>query len=341
MCATKKTANRRGAFTLVELLVVILIMLVIAALAAAFVPRVSDSQNLTRAVDQLEQWLLTAKMRAKRDQLATGVRFVQTPGDAAGTFSQLQYIQQPDPLSGGWFSSTQTPGSVPAGNGLFLTGGLLREPNFGVVQFANVDFTLGGTPQTNQWLVQPGDFLEVRDAGVYSILKVLSPTSLQLGTSTYDTTFHIPSPGTTNYRILRQPRILIGEDPLNLPNNFAVDTRIIPGTTPILAPSIPANTIIPNNTTIPWSNVAAGPSGNLEILFSPTGAVVGTNAGSGKILLTVYDMTMNPFDINRIGIVAVQARTGFIGAYSAGPGTPGAGGYDPFGYAASGRESGL
>ncbi len=36
MYATKRTANRHGAFTLVELLVVIAIILAISALAAAF-----------------------------------------------------------------------------------------------------------------------------------------------------------------------------------------------------------------------------------------------------------------------------------------------------------------
>jgi prepilin-type N-terminal cleavage/methylation domain-containing protein len=293
MCATKKTANRRRAFTLVELLVVILIMLVIAALAAAFAPRVSDSQNLTRAVDQLEQWLLTAKMRAKRDQLATGVRFIQVQGDiteATGiTCSQLQYIQQPDPLSG-------SPG-----------GSFIQSAGSGTVTFGNVDFTMGGTLPPSQYLVQPGDYLEVRDGGVYQIGAVTGPATVTLAGTPYDASLNIgptatpPTAPTTNYRILRQPRLLIGESPLDLPNNFAVDMRIIPGTIPILTPSIPANAIIPNNTTVAWSNVVprvvpTTPAVTYyEILFSPTGAVVGTNAGNGKVLITVYDMSMNPY----------------------------------------------
>jgi hypothetical protein len=132
---------------------------------------------------------------------------------------------------------------------------------------------------------------------------------------------------TTNYRILRQPRILIGEAPLVLPNNFAVDATLIP------------DTIIPNNSTttmIPWSNVTAGPNGNLEILFSSTGAVIGTNARSSKLYLFVHDVTLSTVDIlNMSGIIAVQGRTGFIGAYSVAPGP------DPFLFAESGRESGL
>ncbi len=301
MCTIKKTGNRRGAFTLIELLVVIAIILVIAALAAAFAPRVSDSTNLSRAVDQLEQWLLTAKMRAKRDGLATGVRLVQTQGDAAGMYSQLQYIQQPEPLSG-------SPG-----------GGIIQSAGGGVVQFGNVDFTMGGTLPTYQMLVQPGDYLEVRGGGVYLIGSVTGPNSVQLASTTgYDASLVITTP-TTNYRILRQPRLLIGESPLDLPNNFAVDLNLAPP--PNITPRVIATT---------------PPVSYYEILFSPSGAVIGTNAGSGKVLMIVHDVTLDTADItNMAGVIAVQCRTGFIGAYSMAPGP------DPFLYAEQGRESGL
>jgi prepilin-type N-terminal cleavage/methylation domain-containing protein len=311
MYTTKRTNNRPG-FTLIELLVVITIILAIAALAAAFTPRVTDSTNLTRSVDQLEQWLLTAKMRAKRDGLATGLRFIPASGDlaVAGTYSQFQYIQQPDPLSGGWLSSTATTGSVPYGT-LYLTGGILSAAAAGTVTFANVDFTLGGVPLPTQWLVQPGDYLEVRDGGVYLIAKVTPPATLVLAGTAYDQALTITQ-ATTNYRILRQPRLLEGEPPLQMPGNFAVD----------------------NNTG--FGNIQAGPSGFVEILFAPSGAVVGTNAGNGKILMTVYDTTTKQtFDPDKAGIIAVQSRTGFIGAYSVAPGA------DPFLYAEEGRNSGL
>ncbi|HTU21950.1 MAG TPA: prepilin-type N-terminal cleavage/methylation domain-containing protein [Gemmataceae bacterium] len=299
MYRTAKTAKRRDAFTLVEMLVVIAIILAIAALAAAFAPRVSDSQNLTRAVDNLEQWLLTAKMRAKRDRLATGVRFVQAPGDAAGIYSQIQYVQQPDSLSG--IPNVAT--LVSAGNG--------------TVTFSGVDFSLGGAVLA-QPLVQFGDYLEVRDGGVYFISAASGPTTLQLNGTGYDTSLTIAAPGTSNYRILRQARILIGEEPLTLPNNFAVNFNTIPGTTSA------------------GSNVALSPSYlYYEILFSPTGAVVGSNAGQGALFVTVYDQTMNPFDLNKVGIVAVQCRTGFIGAYSVYSAA------NPFYFAETGQESGL
>jgi hypothetical protein len=219
----------------------------------------------------------------------------------------------------------------PPGSGNYYTGGLLTMATSGTVMFAQVpaagttqgvDFSMGGLP-ANQWLVQPGDYLEIRDGGVYLINAVTGPNTLQLSGSAYDLALQIPPTGTTgyvgttNYRILRQPRILIGEEPLSFPNNFAANFNTIPGTTTA------------------GSNVAAGPSGFPEILFSPTGAVVGTNAGSGMLFITVYDQTMNPFDLNRTGIVAVQTRTGFIGAYAA------ASTANPFYFAQIARESGL
>jgi len=305
MCAIKQTANRRQALTLIELLVVIAIILALAALAAAFAPRVSEDANLSRAIDGMEQWLLTAKMRAKRDQLATGIRFISVPGDAPGTFSQFQYIQQPDPLSGGWMNSAGAP-----------TGGVLVSAGSGNVTFANVDFTLGGAVLA-QGLVQPGDYLEVRDGGVYLVGGVTPPSTIQLSTA-FGQALMITQP-TANYRIIRQPRILVGETPMQMPNNFAVDFNAVPGTNP----------------PVPGTNVANGPSGVPEILFSPTGAVVGTNAGASKLSMFIHDVTQNPVDINKAGIVSVQSRTGFIGAYSVAPGN------DPFYFAENGRESGL
>ncbi len=322
MYKTIKIADRRNAFTLMEMLVAITIIVVLAALAAAFAPRIDDNQKLSRAVDNLEQWLLTAKMRARRDGLATGLRFVQAPGDASRIYSQFQYIQQPEPLTGGYCAGGSTAAlsppyyQYPSGTGNYYLGGLLTSATAGTVTFQGVDFTLGGTPLWNQWLVQPGDYLEINGGGVYYIQSVTGPTTLQLGSSPYDLALNITSP-TTNYRIIRQPRILIGEEPLTLPNNYAANFGNIPGTTS------------------PGCNVLPGPSGNYEILFSPMGAVIGSNAGNPTIVISVWDTTMEVPDPNRVGIVGIQSRSGFIGAYGVSLSS------NPFLFVQTARESGL
>jgi hypothetical protein len=310
---------------------------------------VQDSTNLQRSIDQFEQWLLTAKMRAKHDQLATGIRIfgdpnntIPDPNNPLMQFyysAQIQYIQQPDPLSGGWLSTTQAPGAVPyppPSGSLWLNGGILfQSTNTGgtpaavYVTFYNVDFSLGLPPiNSSQYLVQPGDYLELRDSGIYLISGVVLPTPtnptanmIQLtGTPSYYSSFPTfgltpgNTPPTTNYRILRQPRILMGEPPLQMPSNFAVDGSF----------SAPA-----------LIGPVGGPPPSVDILFSPSGAVIGPYAASGKLLFYIHDSTQNPVDPNRGGIVAVQTRTGFIGAYAVAPGA------DPFLFAEEGRDSGL
>jgi type II secretory pathway pseudopilin PulG len=325
--------GRRPAFTLIELIVVISIIIVIAALGAAFAPRVTDSQNLTRSVDQLEQWLLTAKMRAKRDGLATGIRFIEDPNNPGirfiedpnnpGMYSQFQYIQQPERLSGGSvvFATTPPAGAMPwPAAPVYLTGGACLQATGNQVQFANVDFTAGNLT-VDQYLVQQGDYLELLGGGIYYISAVVPPNKLALGGSIYDNALSFNPTGaqagaTTNYRILRQPRILNGEDPLQLPNNYAVDLAM--------------------SANVPRRPLYGAPNGGYyEILFSPSGAVVGQGTTSGKILLYVHDYTQTPVDPGKSGVVAVQTRTGYIGAYNAGPPTA------PYIYAEEGRSSGL
>lgn len=64
----------RHGLTLIELLVAMGILLLLAALTVAFVPRVQEAQKATRAADMMVRWSVTAKQRALRDQRPTGLR---------------------------------------------------------------------------------------------------------------------------------------------------------------------------------------------------------------------------------------------------------------------------
>jgi len=109
---------KRRAFTLIEMIVVMAIILTIAVLGIAFLPKFLDNQNLTRAADHLSQWLLTAKQRAKRDGAPTGVRILVDPTTHLAT--QCQYVQQPEPYvtacawAWPWITTAQTPSFRPA-----------------------------------------------------------------------------------------------------------------------------------------------------------------------------------------------------------------------------------
>ena len=84
---------RRVALTLVEMLVVMSLVALLAALVVAFVPRLQEHQKANRGAEQLQGWLLIAKQWAKRDGVPTGLRL--SPG-VSGLCTSLQYIQQPD-----------------------------------------------------------------------------------------------------------------------------------------------------------------------------------------------------------------------------------------------------
>jgi type II secretory pathway pseudopilin PulG len=330
-----RARQRRWGLTLVELLVVIAIMLVLIALGAAFVPRVSQSQQLSTAIDSLEQWLLSAKMRAKRDGLPTGLRFIPDPNNP-GMYSQFVYIQQPDPMVGG----------IAQGNGNYKGGYAAQAvatgngPN---VSFGNVDFT-GGQSQPTDFLVQPGDYLEMRDGGgVYLITSVTGGNTLTLSPAQ---AFALTSP-TSNYRIMRQPRPIIGENPLQMPGNMAVQISFIIGTNTYKT-TMPGRTIAGAPPTLvppslpdypgsaPPPGYQAGPAGYYEILFAPSGAITGSGTGTGNIYFYIADLTQSPPDPARAGFVTVQTRTGFIGAYNVDTASG-----NPYSFAQLGRESGL
>src|SRR5438874_732372 len=87
------TRNRRSGLTLVELLVVLALMLLLAALGVAFVPKAAERAKSSRGADQLQGWLLIAKQWAKKDGVPTGIRMIS---DGNLYARDLQYIQTPD-----------------------------------------------------------------------------------------------------------------------------------------------------------------------------------------------------------------------------------------------------
>ena len=89
MCTLKQRRPGRGAFTLVEMLVVLFILVVLATLAVALVPRLGEQQKATRGADQVSGWLLIAKQRARRDRHPVGVR-LQVPLVALSTAAVSQ-----------------------------------------------------------------------------------------------------------------------------------------------------------------------------------------------------------------------------------------------------------
>src|SRR5205085_385713 len=66
--------HSRSAFTLIELLVVVILFVILAGIAATFLPAIGETARQAQAGTMLQQWILTAKQRALRDQLPCGLR---------------------------------------------------------------------------------------------------------------------------------------------------------------------------------------------------------------------------------------------------------------------------
>ncbi len=309
--------SRRQAFTLIELLVVITIIVILAGLTAVYFPRFQDQE---RGADLVQGWLLGAKMQAKRDGVPTGLRLNLT-GNIVTTVS---YIKQPDNYAQGIYVGANT------NTTLGPTFGWPRA-NFnlpGGVAF-NAPITLSGS--TEPFVVQPGDYLELFGGGV---LHRIANDPSAVGTNTLileQFTAPLPAPTglstATNYRIIAQPRTISGEQTLTMPTNVAISFETPLSTNPALTLS---------------QNVPLRNATFLEILFAPSGAVIGQGTGTGQIILWVRDITdpmvVSPtpdWVLGKGTLITIQPRTGSIAAH------PAASGSNPYAFTLDGRSSGM
>jgi type II secretory pathway pseudopilin PulG len=119
---------------------------------------------------------------------------------------------------------------------------------------------------------------------------------------------------TQDYRIIRRPRVLTGENPLELPQNVVVD----------FTQSFPA--FAPGQT-------------QFDILFSPSGAVLFTDLTSSKTIFWLRDRTLNPPDPPGDQVlIGVFSRTGQISAHPPDFSNPPV---SYFNYFLDGRSSGM
>jgi len=387
---------------LIELLVVIGIMLVIATVGYFLLPGLIGNQQRSRALDQLTEWLLTAKVRPRRDGLATGVRILADPTTNLAT--QVAFVQQPDPLTGGscdgtymdsagtnpLFAATSGAitnataanpiqitsashgmssgqsitingvggntaanntsanptwtitvvdannftlnGSNAAGGTAYTSGGTWTLSSSIFVRFSGVDF-LGPAAASvpidmSQALVQPGDYLEINFSGNPHLITGVPTAANANGSFTLTIASPIPffgslSPGAApmkpypnTYRILRQPRLLVGEELKSLGAELAIDLNA------------------GKSLNVPMRTVAGTPTTFSEIVFSPSGSVMGQGTAAGKIVLWVSDQSVGTTPAPP-ALVAINSRNGFIGAYEVAPGA------DPYLFTEDGRNGGF
>lgn len=293
-----RSARRRAGFTLIELITVVAIMLVLAAMIVGVAYSGANKQLTTNGSTAVVGWLKTMQAYALRDQKPYGLRLRP---DVNGLVTTAQYIEQPVDWVGPIGSSIS---AATAGNTVTITG-------------AGVDFSGGfGGGFAATWPVQPGDCLECNSGKVAVINGVSNSTTLTCTLPPGDTAWTFT--GMSDFRIVRQPRAMIGADALNLPSGVAINTTA--------------------NTTYTSQLPLTG--GNIDVLFAPTGAVITSGLSGRDIRLWVVDTTQQGFTPGAASfqgeplIVTVAIRTGMIGIQSVAPGA------NPYAFSQDGKSSG-
>ncbi len=269
--------GRRCGFTMIELIVSMAIILILATLAVALLPRFFEQQKAAKGAGMLQGWLLIAKQRALRDRAATGLRLDVDANDPTNVRS-LHFIQQPDDY----------------------TGGQLVSASGGTASFSGVDFT---TYQD----VQAGDHLEIRGCGV-------TYTIVQAGSSSLTVSPSITPPlagSTSQYRIMRQARLLTSEQPLLLPDDIAIDLTLSG------VDFGPGGSVLN-----PFAQIVS--QGPIDILFTPAGGIIfqgnsASLAGSDRVVFWVRDTSyQNAADgtpgylLGQPTLVGIGIRNGFV-----------------------------
>ncbi len=320
MCHAHRLPRRRDAFTLIELLVVMALILLITALGIGYVVFGTPHEAAVKGAEVVTGALLNAKQRPRRDSLPTGMRILFGTNGLPGTqANQLQFIQQPENYNQGVCQGNPPPPASGTDTHLFevlFSSGGTNSQGFAT----GVDFQGGASyiGEIDESTVQAGDYFTLTSPptphrinsvfidssnGNVPALQLASPVQVAPGTS---------------YSIIRAPRRLPSEDVITLPPNLVIDNRNG------LCQNFNPRTLSDSQTTL---NV-------FEILFAPSGGVVGQGTGADKIYLWLADPTLAAGDGSSL-ILSVQVRTGIIGVYPVAPGA------DPYAYVKDPRASGL
>src|SRR5262245_23397923 len=270
--------DRRSAFTMTELLIVIAIVGVLAGLAIYFVPSFNTSAKAARGASELQQLLVAARQRAIRDQAPRGLRIMFDPNPASPTYglaSKCQYLEQPDDLGGGWFYTASGFTSLQLnayksppqpGMGAYTTFPQnYPYPADRLVIVTGADFTDGS--------VQPGDYLEINGAGLAHLIIAIQnsltgknvlvlasslPNKDQGSVASSSSFTYALNTTVSNFRIMRQPRV-VGDEVFEMPRGIVVDGKT---NFAFSSPPFSLNFI---------ESLPTDVNGNLDIMFAPSG----------------------------------------------------------------------
>jgi len=239
-------------------------------------------------------------------------------------------------------AGTQLPGDFTGGWGF-------RYPDSRTQPDAGPVLDPRGARSPSLWPVQPGDYLELRDGGLPHRIRAISyntwpndppparrvppasrrdpipgsnPPVLEGNVLLLETPAPHPFAYTKEYRIRRSPRAQVGALPLKLPEGVAIDLT----------------------TNFRFAGAGAPPlsidprTGCIDILFAPSGGVVGRGSVGDRITFWMRDVTLDWEQPGEQLLISIDTRSGLIGAYPVHTADNYA---DPFLLTRDGRPSGL
>lgn len=288
----------RKAFTLIELLAAIGIIIVLAAVIVVVAPGFVASQRTNRGADLIQGWLFIAKNKAFRDQRPRGIRLLRD-ADNPNWVREMVYIERPEDLQYG------KPITLPNGTVIYPDKLLVPVQNdYSRIFVLDKDLKSGDA-------VLPGDFfaLDTLEDSPQNFHRVNSVTLISAGTPGYPSAGTemllaaadgTPSPvgrglkmnvkpdGTTLFRFVRGWRPMAGEPTLQLPRDVVIDL---------------------NQKLVGTSQFYGLLSNDLDFVFGPNGQLQGNNGLNGSVILRIHDE--KPTNNDQIFIV-IGTRTGTI-----------------------------
>lgn len=369
ICSRTNTDSRK-ALTLVELMVAMAIIILFAAITVAFYPSVASDNELTRIANQIQAMVVGARQSARREIVPTGVRFLpsQVPGSAVA-FDRLLLIQKPGDLIGyqpdvGPLVFGPAIDILPASfTALSLSN--ITDPDryhalktfrrVRLVQFANPGVRVW-SPNSDEELVKDGDLLFNNnilparpvariigrpDPLLYTAnlnspaqfnMDVFTPTNLfMLDVRDYDPSSEMTSLSEReNYRIYRHPRIVPGEKPMEIPENYDL-------------PGLVSNTFTAATLTPFCVNLKRGFTNEFDLVFDTDGAI-SNQSSTGDVYLWLRKRDAAPNDFYQDAVICIRKKNGAVGVFPIDVDVKNSGGgnyYDPFSFARNPANEGL
>jgi len=196
--------------TLVELLVVMSIMVTFAAMTAAFYPSISSDNQIAQASNKIQNLLVGARQKARRDNNVTGIRFFSNDTLSA---NQMMLVQKPVDLTGNNLLDINFNPPIPTT--LYQPQLLTGNPN--IIQFSS---QVWGFP-TGEDLVMANDILlePVTNNSTRITGKGATINQMLINSNFYNPDINS---ATLNYKIIRQARIVPGEEAIPMPDGYEI-----------------------------------------------------------------------------------------------------------------------